>query len=172
MIPRKHLMQAFAAGVLALTAATASADAIITMTRPGNIAFASPGGGLVQIGPGLFTTPNFANAFNQRFMVLYTAECTVYNTAAGNSSVWLDLDVEAVNVITGVITRLPPTVGVSDAFCTSNGTAAGDGWTMAAVNAVSPANMPAGTYRIQLRGRIQNGVGTGHLGDSSLTVWR
>lgn len=172
MICTKPLLASIAAAVVALSAAgPASADAFITMTRAGNFPFAGPGGGLVPLaGGGVVSTPNFVNLAGQRFQVLYTAECSVYATAS--LATWMNIDIELVNVGTGAVTVLAPTIGASDALCTGNGSAADDGWTMAAVNAVSPAGLQPGTYRIQIRGRIQNGAGNGHLGDSSLTVWR
>jgi hypothetical protein len=171
MNTRKLLWKASVASALALLGAThASADALIALTRPGNFTFAFPARPPVPIGPGVFTTPAFFNAAGQRFLVLYTAECAV-SAAAGNSSTWLDVDIRAVNIATGVVTVLPPTVGVADAFCTSNGTVAFDGWHMNAVNAVGGANLPAGNYRIEVRAGL-SGAGQGSLGDSSLTVWR
>ncbi|MES2354603.1 MAG: hypothetical protein V4568_09420 [Pseudomonadota bacterium] len=156
--------------VLALLAATeASADAIISHTRAGNFTFAGPGPAAVPIAPGVFQTPAFANAASQRFLVLYTAECSV---DAANQGTWLDLDIQAVNVATGAVTVLAPTVGTSDAFCTSNGTAGQDNWHMNAVNAVGGGGLPAGNYVIRVVGKVQGGAGQGWLGDSSLTVWR
>jgi hypothetical protein len=154
-----------------LAAGQASADSFIALARAGNFTFASAAGQVaVPIGAGVFQTPAFFNAAGQRFIVSYTAECAVA-AAAGNTSTWLDLDVRAVNLATGAVFVLPPTVGGADAFCTSNGTAADDGWNMTAVNAIGGAGMPAGNYVVQVRARL-SGAGTGHLGDSSLVVWR
>ena len=157
---------------LGLLAATqASATALISHTRSGNFTFSSASGQVaVPIAAGIFQTPVFFNAAGQRFIVSYTAECAVA-AAAGNASTWLDLDVRAVNVGTGAVFVLSPTVGALDAFCTSNGTAASDGWQMNAVNAIGGPGMPAGNYVVQVRARL-SGAGTGHLGDSSLVVWR
>jgi hypothetical protein len=160
------------AAVLGLLAATqASADAFIAIGRAGNFTFGSAAGQVaVPIGAGVFQTPVFFNAAGQRFIVSYTAECAVA-AAAGNASTWLNLDVRAVNAGTGQVFVLTPTGGALDAFCTSNGTAGNDGWHMSAVNAIGGPGMPAGNYRVQVRARL-SGAGTGHLGDSSLVVWR
>ncbi len=169
--PIQHaLFSALVAAALAAGAATqASAQSFIALTRPGNFTF-GPALVMVPIAPGVFQTPVFFNAANQRFIVSYTAECAVA-AAAGNTSTWVDLTIRVVNVGTGAITVLPPTVGGADAFCTSNGTAADDGWVMAAVNAVGGAGLPAGNYVVQVQAAL-SGAGTGHLGDSSLIVWR
>jgi hypothetical protein len=160
------------AAVLGLLAATqASADALVAIGRAGNFTFSSASGQVaVPIGAGVFQTPAFFNAAGQRFIVSYTAECAVA-AAAGVTSTWLDLDVRAVNIGTGQVFVLTPTGGSLDALCTSNGTAGNDGWQMNAVNAIGGPGMPAGNYVVQVRARL-SGVGTGHLGDSSLVVWR
>ena len=160
------------AAVLGLLAATqASADAFIAIGRPGNFTFSSASGTVaVPIGAGVFQTPAFFNFAGQRFIVSYTAECAVA-AAAGVTSTWLDVDVRAVNIGTGQVFVLTPTGGTLDALCTSNGTAGSDGWQMNAVNAIGGPGMPAGNYVVQVRARL-SGAGSGHLGDTSLVVWR
>jgi hypothetical protein len=97
------------------------------------------------------------------YVITYTAECAV-SAAAGNTVTWLNLDI----IVDG--TALEPTVGTSDAFCTSNGTAGADAWAMAAVSV--PIKLAVGTHTLQIRANIQNGVAgnSGWLGDSSLVV--
>jgi hypothetical protein len=170
VMTRKISWKASVASAIALLAVTeVSADALIALTRAGNFTFNSPGPATVPLAAGVFATPTFSNAAGQRFLVLYTAECSVN---AATQSTWLDLDIIVRNLGTGAVTVLPPTVGTGDAFCTSNGTAAHDGWRMDAVNAVGGPGLPAGNYRVEVRAKIQNGAGQGSLGDTSLTVWR
>lgn len=171
----RHGIRAAAIVVVGLAAASqASADALVAVTRSGNITFTNTGAATAKAldSGGGTNSPRFYNEANQRFIVSYTAECAV-NAAAGNTTTWIDLDIVAVNTATLAEFTLPPTVGSADAFCSSNGTAglAADGWAMNAVNAVGGANMPAGYYIVQVRGRV-SAAGTGHLGDSSLVVWR
>lgn len=166
---QQHGLKAALVAVAGLMAASqASADALIGMTRAGNFTFAAPV--TVPIAAGVTSSPAFFNAAGQRFIVSYTAECAVA-AAAGNTTTWMDLNVVAINIATGAVFTLAPTVGTLDAFCTSNGTVGNDGWSMNAVNAIGGAGMPAGNYRVQVRARL-SGAGTGHLGDSSLIVWR
>ncbi len=106
-----------------------------------------------------------------RFVVTYTAECGV--VAGTSTGTWLDVDIELVNVATGVITPLPPTNGTADALCTSNGTTAYQ-WRMSSVTGIAGeiTPIPSAAYYIQIRAKIQNGVAgnSGWLGDTSLVV--
>ena len=124
----------------------------------------------LTVSAGSTVTPIFANPAGARFIVSYNAECAVA-AAAGNSSTWMDVDVRAVNIATGAVFTLTPTAGGLDAFCTSNGTAANDGWQRVVVNAIGGPGMPAGNYRVNVRARL-SGAGTGHLGDTSLVISR
>jgi len=156
-----------ALGVMA--ASQASAHSFIAVSRMGNFTFPAAGA-MVPIAGAAVVTPIFANPANARFIVSYNAECAVA-AAAGNTSTWMDIDVRAINAVTGAVFTLTPTAGGLDAFCTSNGTAANDGWQRVVVNAIGGVGMPAGNYRIQIRARL-SGAGTGHLGDTSLIVSR
>lgn len=169
MSTRRILWSAAGAGALALMAAgSASADTLSAQTRIGNFTFSSTQGQVnVPVAPGLFVSPAFAYIQGERVIVSYTAECAV---AAANNSTWLDLEIQARNITTNALTSLPPTTGSSDALCTSNGTAGSDGWQMNAVNAVANS-LPTGIYRIEVRARL-SGTGSGHLGDSSLVIWK
>ena len=158
-------------GALGVVAATqASAHSIIAVARTGNFTFGAAAPVMVPIAGAAVVTPLFANPAGARFIVSYNAECAVA-AAAGNFSTWMDVDVRAINAATGAVFTLTPTAGGFDAFCTSNGTAANDGWQRVVVNAIGGPGMPAGNYRIQIRARL-SGAGTGHLGDTSLIVSR
>lgn len=158
------------AALAAMAAGTASADTLSAQTRSGNFTFTSQqqqGPVNVPVAPGIFTSPVFAHIQGERLIVSYTAECAV---SGPGTTRWLDLNIVARNVTTNAVQVLPPTAGTQDALCTSNGTPTADGWQMNAVNAVA-ANLPTGLYRIELQARL-SGPGTGHLGDSSLIVWK
>lgn len=167
---RKRLVSRVAAGVLGLAAAIqASASPIIALTNPNDFSFSTvqvP----VPIAAGVFQTPIFFNALNQRFVVSYTAECAV-SAAAGDTTTFVDLTIRAVNALTGVVTVLAPTVGTTDAFCSANGTAGYDGWAMHTVHAIGGVGLPAGNYRVEVLARL-SGPGAGNLDDSTLIVWR
>jgi hypothetical protein len=107
---------------------------------------------------------------NSRFIVSYTAECDADSTFT-NARVSVSLDILAVNQATGFAIALPPTNGDQDAFCTGDSKPGFDGANMNTVTAVA-LNIPAATYRIEVRASVQgaNGYGTGFPGDSSLII--
>lgn len=168
---RSNIRRLALVGALGLVAATqVSAHTFIAVSRVGNFPM---GVGPVMVpinGAAGINTPVFFNAAGARFIVSYNAECAVA-AAAGNASTWMDVDVQAVNAATGAIFTLTPTAGGLDAMCTSNGTAANDGWQRTVVNAIGGVGMPAGNYFVRIRARL-SGAGTGHLGDTSLLVSR
>lgn len=102
--------------------------------------------------------------------VQYTAECSV-GAAAGNFTTWLNIDLELVNIGTGLVIVLPPTVGSADSFCSSNGSLGLDGWGMRTIVGVH-TSLPAGTYVVRVRANVVNGVAgnSGWLGDSTLII--
>lgn len=155
-------------GALSLTAASqVSAHAVSAVTDPNNWTF----GGAAQLIVPNMTSAVFANLANQTFIVHFAAECAVA-APAGNFTGWLDVDIVVLNALEAVVQTLAPTVGAGDAFCSSNGTAAFDGWSSNAVIAVGGANLPAGNYRVQVRARLNNGATGGWLGERTLLVTR
>jgi hypothetical protein len=93
-------------------------------------------------------------------VLTYSAECAVA-AAAGDSVTWMNLDV----LHNGVV--LPPTDS-DDAFCTSNGTVASDGWVRASVTLVVPG--VAGVNTISITAGFGFGSGTGRLDDAALVI--
>ncbi|WP_157991343.1 hypothetical protein [Caldimonas tepidiphila] len=178
MSGRRLPWRAGGVAALALAAAgAASADTLSAQTRNGNFTFQNAQGQVnVPVAPGTFESPTFAFIQGERLVVSYTAECAVAggnnNQNNNSANIWMDLDIVARNVTTNVITVLPPTNGNNDAFCSVNHTPQNDGWQMNAVNAVA-LNLPTGIYRVEVRARLRgNGATSGHLGDSSLIVWK
>ena len=166
-----------AAVALAVALATpAQADVLIAHTRTGDFVFTiDVNNGDTQTVVPLDNTGRVQSGalivpVNSRFIVSYTAECDVDSTFT-NARVSVNLDILAVNQATGLPIALPPTNGDQDAFCTGDSRPGFDGPNMNTVSAVA-VNIPAGTYRIEVRASVQgaNGYGTGMLGDSSLLI--
>ena len=149
-------------GVLALFMASAHADIVTMRTNLGNFHFAGPEVNVPN------DTLTFFVVRPDRYVVSYTAECAVFRSGASNG-VWMDIDIRIIGP--GINTELRPTNGDLDAFCTSNGTNADDGWVMAAVNAQTP-RLQRGWHRVWVQARTSNNVADGHLGDRSLLVAR
>ena len=174
---QQRCFSAGVAGALALAlAAPAQADVLITHTRADDFVFTiDVNNGNIQTAVPLDDTGRTQSGglivpVNSRFIVSYTAECDV-DSMFTNARVSVSLDILAVNQATGVAIALPPTTGDKDAFCSGDNRPGFDGPDMNTVTAVA-INIPAGTYRIEVRASVQgaNGFGTGLLGDSSLIV--
>ncbi|MGH2362974.1 MAG: hypothetical protein ACRDGM_20795 [bacterium] len=142
----------------------------VTHTRIGNYTFAQGTNNLVPLSnTGLLESNPFTTS--GRVVVTYTAECAV-GAAAGNTTTWLNIDMQLRNVVTGAFINLPPsTPNTADALCTANGTAATDGWVMASITGIA-TGLPLSDYRVQVRANLQAGVAgnIGWLGDTSLVI--
>lgn len=153
------LLKVAIASALVLLMAHAQADVIKSANRNDNFTF---NGGPVSVP--LNNSGDTSTTFkgNGAFTIGYTGECAV---DAADDFTWLDIDI----LVDGV--EITPTNSDYDAFCTSNGTAGSDGWIMAAVNGRtgSLANI---THTVQVIARTSDGSSGGHLGDSSLTIWK
>lgn len=155
------------AGAFTLLAATqASAHVIRAVTGLGNTSFA---GAAQVVVPGMTSGP-FANPAGARFVVTFSAECSV-NAPAGNDSAWTDVDIVVLNAAGGVVATLAPTAGTFDAFCAADGTLGFSGWASHSVTALSPV-LAGGVYRVQVRARLQGGATGGWFGERSLVVSR
>ena len=158
---------AIAAAFGMLPATQAAAQSIVVNAVPGNWSFV--GAAQVQV-PGTLTNVFFKPA-NVRLIATFSAECAV-GAPAGNTSAWVDLDIVLLNAAGAVVHTLAPTLGSSDAFCSSNGTAGVDGWATQSVTAYVPFNFPAGNYRAEVRARINAGATTGWISDRTLLISR
>lgn len=164
---RSRLATLGAAFALAATAAgQAEAHTITASTAVGNFLFAA---GLPAL-PGM-TSPLFANAAGQRFVVIFSAECAV-NAPAGNTTAWTDVDIVVLNAAGAVVQTMQPTGGNLDAFCSSDGSAGLSGWSANSVTAVGGTGLPAGNYRVQVRARLNNGATQASYGERTLVVMR
>jgi hypothetical protein len=147
---------------------------LVVHTRAGNYTFPQGTNDLVPLDDLVAGDPPItqSNQFNAAgdFTVTYTAECAVA-AAAGNTTTWLNVSIELVNVVTNEVVTLTPTTGTSEALCTSNGTAGADGWAMNSITGVAK-NVPRANYAVQIKANIQNGVAgtSGWLGDTSLVI--
>jgi hypothetical protein len=162
----KQLKRVAAATAIGLAAAgSASANYLTDTNLPGNFAF---GAGT----PVLIQSLNFANAAGQRFVVTFSAECAVA-APAGNTTAWTDVDVQVVNAATGLVVQtLSPSIGTADAFCSANGTAVYDGWVRGSITLAGGLGLPAGVYRIQVIGRLNNLATGASYGDRALVISR
>jgi hypothetical protein len=116
-------------------------------------------------------SPLFFNGAGQRFVVTYSAECAV-SAPAGDTASWVDVDIQVLNEAGAVVSTLAPTVGSADAFCSANGTVGFDGWSTNSVTAVSPGNLPAGNFRVQVQSRTNSGATGGWHGERLLLIQR
>lgn len=165
---RKQVTRIAAVAALGLLAAgSASATYLTHQAAAGNHVF----GGAAQVPLLGMTSVAFANAANQRFVVIFSAECAV-TAPAGNMSAWTDIDIVVLNAAGAVVQTLAPTLGNGDAFCSSNGSAAFDGWSANSVTAVGGVGLAAGVYQVQVRGRLNNGAINASYGDRSLVIMR
>jgi hypothetical protein len=176
MLKKTRATAGVAVALALLAAAPALADVLISHTRSGDFVFTIDvnNGDTQTIVPldntGRAQSGSLVVPPNSRFIVSYTAECDADSTFT-NARVSVNLDIFAVNQATGVMIALPPTTGDQDAFCTGDNRPGFDGPDMNTVTALA-ANIPAGTYRIEVRASVTgaNGYGTGWLGDSSLII--
>ena len=165
---RKQLTRIAAVAALGLMAAgSASANYLTHQAAAGNHVFS----GAAQVPLLGMTSVAFANAVNQPFVVIFSAECAVA-APAGNMSAWTDIDIVVLNAAGAVVQTLAPTAGNADAFCSSNGSVGLDGWSMNSVTAVGGIGLAAGVYRVQVRGRLNNGATSASYGDRSLVIMR
>ena len=165
---KSNLHRYAVAGAFTLMAATpASANMITAVTGLGNTQFA---GAAQVVVPGMTSAP-FFNPAGARFVVTFSAECSV-NAPAGNNSAWTDVDIVVLNPFAVVVATLAPTAGTQDAFCASDGTVGFSGWASHSVTALSPVGLAAGNYRVQVRARLQGGATGGWFGERSLVVSR
>ena len=164
---KSNLHRYAVAGAFTLMAATpASANMITAVTGLGNTQFA---GAAQVVVPGMTSAP-FFNPAGARFVVTFSAECSV-NAPAGNNSAWTDVDIVVLNFANVVVSTLAPTAGAFDAFCASDGTVGFSGWASHSVTALS-VGLPAGNYRVQVRARLNGGATGGWFGERSLVVSR
>ncbi|HEY5808780.1 MAG TPA: hypothetical protein VIT67_12470 [Povalibacter sp.] len=154
------LMTLAVAGTLMGVTAASFAAVKTAQVRPNNWS-AGPAAAFVPLNAAGATTTSFSLAAPTRLVLTYSAECAV-SAPAGNAGVWLDLDL----IVNGV--PIAPTAGNQDAFCSSNGTAALDGWTRASITVFFTGKTGANTVRIQSRGN--GGATSVWLGDSSLVI--
>jgi len=159
-VPMNKLMTLAVAGTLMGVTATSFAAVKTAQVRPDNWT-AGPAAVFVPLNAAGATTINFSLTAPTRLVLTYSAECTV-GAPAGNAGAWLDLDL----VVNGV--TIAPTVGNQDAFCSSNGTVASDGWTRASITVFFKGATGANTVKIQSRGN--GGATSVWLGDSSLVI--
>jgi hypothetical protein len=159
----RHVAAAAALGLAGIGAA--QAHTIAAVTAVGNQVI----GGLAVIAG--TTTPLFANAAGQRFIVHFAAECAV-NAPAGNTTAWTDVDIQVLNAAGAVVQTLAPTVGTLGAFCSADGSAGLSGWQSNAVIAIGGTNLPAGNYRVRAVGRLNNGATQASYGERTLIVTR
>lgn len=138
-------------------------------SRPGNYTFNFGSNSLVPLtSSGAVDSVRFTTSGH--LTVQYTAECAV-GAAAGNTTTWLNIDIEVRNVVTGAVIVLSPTNQTFDALCTANGTAGADGWAMNSITGIH-TSLPNGTYVARVRANLQVGVAGsfGWLGDSTLII--
>jgi hypothetical protein len=155
-----RLMTLAVAGSLMAVTATSVASVKTAQVRSNNWT-ALPAPTLVPLNSAGVTTVSFSLPAPTRLVLTYSAECAV-SAPAGNSGAWLDLDI----IVNG--NTLAPTVGNQDAFCSSNGTPAADGWTRGSITIFFNGVAGGNTIRIQARGN--GGATSVWLGDSSLVV--
>jgi hypothetical protein len=163
---RNRLTTLAAALTLAAAAGGAQAHTVTAVTAVGNFVFAAG----VPIIPGA-TTPLFANAAGQRFVVIFSAECAV-NAPAGNTTAWTDVDIVVLNAAGAVVQVLAPTAGNQGAFCAADGSAGLSGWSANSVTAVGGPGLAAGNYRVQVRARLNAGATQASYGERTLVVMR
>lgn len=162
-----NLRRATAVAALALAATgAAQAHTISAVSQTANFSF--PAG--TQLLPGAVSSA-FFNAAGQRFIVHFTGECAV-QAPAGNTSAWLDIDLQVLNAAGALVATLTPTQGSGDAFCSANGSAGMDGWSSNAVIGIGGPGLPAGVYRVRVQARTNNGATSGWIGQRSLIVTR
>lgn len=160
------LLRGLALAALALAGiGTVQARTIAGVTAVGNQIVAAAG--LVPIAG--MTTPLITIAPGQRLMVHFAAECAV-NAPAGNTTAWTDVEIVMLNAAGLVVRSLPPMAGNQGAFCSADGSAGLSGWQSNLVIAELRTNLPLGNYRVQVRGRLNNGAISASYGERTLIV--
>jgi hypothetical protein len=157
------LMTMAVAGTLLGVSVASFAAVRAAHVRPGN--WALSGGNVVvawvPLNAAGATTISFSLPGAARKVLTYSAECAVA-APEGNTRAYLDLDIIVNDVV------VPPTGGSYDAFCSSNGTVATDGWTHPSITVAIPGKAGVNTVKIRAR---RNSAATGiQLGDSSLVI--
>jgi hypothetical protein len=147
------------AGVTAAAHAGVKADAV----RTGNFETTSVSGVFVPLNDAGATTLSFNLGSAGKKVLTYSAECNV-SGAAGNDSAYLELDI----IVNGI--TVAPSLGSTDAFCTSDGdTNIVDNWTRASITIAIQGIAGNNTVRIVARGN--SGAMYLWLGDSALVVY-
>jgi hypothetical protein len=166
-IHHQHLRRRCAAVLAAtlLTPGPAPAHSLAYAVGTDNWSFTGPGQVIVPN----TTTTAFSKPANQRLIISFAAECSV-DAPAGYNFAWLDIDIVLLNAAGAVVFTAPPTVGSGDAFCSADGVAGFGGYSGSAVLASVPFNFPAGTYRAQVRARLNAGATGGWLGQREIVV--
>ena len=166
---KQNFRRIAAAAALTLAAAgAAQAQTIAAVTAVGNFVV---GPALTVVGG--MTTPLFANAAGQRFIVHFAAECAV-SAPAGNTTANTDVDIFVLNSANVVVAVLAPTGGNLGVFCSADGSAGLPGFQSNAVIAVGGAGLSAGAYRVQVRARLNSGFAgfPASYGERTLIVTR
>ncbi len=154
-----------AASLACLAAGAAQAHTLFGTTAIGNQIIA--GAGLVPING--MITPLITIAPGQRLLVHFAAECAV-DAPAGNTTAWTDVDIVMLNAAGVVLRSLPPMGGTLGAFCSADGSAGLSGWRSNKVIAELRTNLPLGQYRVQVRGRLNNGAIQASYGERTLLI--
>lgn len=156
MNTKTGVLTATLASAVVLIAAQAYANTVALFTRTIAFTFSTPTRvPLNNAGAGQVTYSG-----SGRRTITYIAECSKDGVAG-----WVSIAI----VVDGV--QLAPTGNsTDDAFCSSNGTAAFDGWVMAAAQGRT-ANLPSGPHIVQIVASTVGG-GTGRLDDSALKIER
>lgn len=149
-----------AVAALAVLSSVASAKVIASGTYAANFSYAvNPT--YVPITPTGLTTLTFNVTKAGRYVLTYSAECSV-NEPAANVSAWVEIDVE----VNGV--AVAPTLGTSDGFCGADGVAGFAHWTRPSVTTV--VSLVAGTNTVRIKGGFQAGATGGWLSDSAIVI--
>ncbi|PZQ15883.1 MAG: hypothetical protein DI565_08645 [Ancylobacter novellus] len=107
------------------------------------------------------TTINVRPPAKGVYSLTFSAECSV-DAPAGNVTAWVDLDI----VVNGVV--VPPTVGASDSFCSSDGTVGFGSWATHSITVAVP--LEAGKNEISIQARLSGGATGGWISNSALVI--
>lgn len=168
-IPTQHSQEAIHSQGATVPTAVSLAFGPVIHNRVGNYGFYFPTSRLVPLGTsGRLQSSQFTTS--GVVTVTYTAECAV-GAPAGNTTTWLNVDLELVNVATHAVIGLAPTNQINDALCTADGFAELGGWRMSSITGVT-TTLPAGTYVAQVRANLQDAPAGafGWLGDTTLII--
>jgi hypothetical protein len=162
---QKSRIAVSAAIALGLTAAAGPATAGVLAVQRNNTNFSFTSGT-----PTLLPDATFNVNAGDTIAVTFSSECAT-DAPAGNFSAWTDVDIQLVNSVDAVVNTLSPTSGSLDAFCSANGTAGFDGFSMNAVTATHTF-ASSGFFKIRVIGRLDAGATGAWYGDKSLVVWK